>query len=221
MHYMLNKLGYAIMKAGVHSAQLEKLRTTLFSEGKAGTRCLLDDATVCEVSRQLKGQLSESGLLSSLAIAIQAIAFDKTANSNWKVTWHQDLMYPFAAHPQAAEYTLSCEKDGIVYAKPPVKVLEQLTAVRLHLDDCDESNGPLKISPGSHQHGIVKSEDVASLVQANGEVTCLARKGEVILMKVLALHASSKATHPKNRRVLHIVYHSGDVITEKWHRAIG
>ena len=221
MHYKLEDVGYSVMKTDINSVQIEQLRATLFSERKAGARCLLDDANVCEVSRQLKDQLSNSGLLSPSAIAIQAIAFDKTANTNWQVTWHQDLMYPFTAHPHSTDYTLSCEKDGVVYARPPLPVLEQLTAVRLHLDDCDEGNGPLKISPGSHQHGIVKSKDVVSLVQTHGEVTCLAREGEVILMKVLALHASSKATHPKHRRVLHIVYHSGDPITEKWHRAMG
>jgi ectoine hydroxylase-related dioxygenase (phytanoyl-CoA dioxygenase family) len=221
MPYKLNNIGYSVMKTGINLVQIEQLRATLFSEGKAGARCLLDDAKVCDVSRQLKDQLSESGFLSPSAIAIQAIAFDKTANTNWQVTWHQDLMFPFASHPQAADYTLSCEKDGVVYARPPLLVLEQLTAVRLHLDDCDEGNGPLKISPGSHQYGIVKSEEVVSLVQTHGEVTCLAREGEVILMKVLALHSSSKAIHPVHRRVLHIVYHSGDPITEKWHRAVG
>ena len=43
----------------------------------------------------------------------------------------------------------------VASAKPPLPVLESMLAVRLHLDSCTESNGPLRISPGTHhRHGF-------------------------------------------------------------------
>jgi hypothetical protein len=41
-----------------------------------------------------------------------------------------------------------------------------------------------------------------------------------LLMKPLLLHASSPATAPKHRRVLHLVFHSGEATAEPWHRAV-
>lgn len=93
-------------------------------------------------------------------------------------------------------------------------------AIRLHLDDCDETNGPLRISPGSHKEGILKSTEIPDHLSTHGETTCLAQEGEVLLMNVLALHASSKAVGPKHRRVLHLVYYGGEPLVEKWHREV-
>jgi hypothetical protein len=58
-------------------------------------------------------------------------------------------------------------------------------------------------------------------VEQNGEVTCLARTGEALLMRPLLLHASSVAKEPRHRRVLHVVYYAGAPIAEKWHREVG
>jgi ectoine hydroxylase-related dioxygenase (phytanoyl-CoA dioxygenase family) len=93
-------------------------------------------------------------------------------------------------------------------------------AVRIHLDDCDETNGPLRVSPGTHQHGVIRSGTIAEIVAQHGETACLAKAGDALLIKPLLLHASSPAAVPKHRRVLHIVYHSGERIAEPWHRAV-
>jgi len=216
----LDNHGFVVANAAIDSITLETLRKTIFIAGEAGTRCLLDVPLVKTVAISLRHHLSLQGLIDEKAIAVQAIAFDKTLSSNWKVTWHQDLMFPFSARTSSAQYGIPCVKDGVDYARPPIEVLTSMTAVRLHLDDCDEMNGPLRISPGSHIDGIVKSSDIPEHLSRHGQFTCFAKEGEVILMKVLALHASSPALRPKHRRVLHIVYYSGGPIEEKWHREI-
>jgi ectoine hydroxylase-related dioxygenase (phytanoyl-CoA dioxygenase family) len=91
----------------------------------------------------------------------------------------------------------------------------------LHLDDCDEVNGSLRVAPGSHRAGILKSTEIARAVAEHGEVPCLAKEGEALLMRPLLLHASSPARVPRHRRVLHLVYYSGERIAERWHREIG
>lgn len=68
---------------------------------------------------------------------------------------------------------------------------------------------------GSHDHGIIPSH-----LTRQAPVTCLANEGEALLMRPLLLHASSQATAPKHRRVLHLVYDCGGPMAEEWHRRI-
>jgi ectoine hydroxylase-related dioxygenase (phytanoyl-CoA dioxygenase family) len=204
----------------VNPDERELLRGSIFKVGDAGARCLLDHPAVASVARGLGRELIDAGILADGAVAIQAIAFDKSADANWKVTWHQDLMFPFARPVQTNGYDLPCMKDGVNYARPPLAVLERLLAVRLHLDDCDDANGPLKVVPGSHRLGIIASDELAAYVASLGTVACTAKEGEALLMRPLLLHASSKAVVPRHRRVLHLVYYAGAPIAEEWHRSV-
>ena len=216
----LEDYGFTILPSSISGANLHELGDTLFNEDRAGERCLLDQPLVQETAVMLKGNLAATGLLCQSAVAIQAIAFNKTAATNWKVAWHQDLMFPFAKKVRAQDFDLPTVKQGIDFARPPEFVLNRLLAVRLHLDDCDATNGPLRISPGTHRAGILKTAEIMDFVAKHGEIPCLAAKGELLLMRPLCIHASSQATEPKNRRVLHFVYDSGDPLPEPWHRAV-
>lgn len=216
----LSEHGWTMMPSGLASELLATLRESLFALELAGTRCLLDEPCVQKTAKRLCSSLISAQILSPNATAIQAIAFDKTAATNWKVTWHQDLMFPLAHPATSPGYDLPARKGGVDYARPPRAVLEALLAVRLHLDDCDASNGPLRVSPGTHQAGVIKSAELAETARRLGEFTCHARAGDVLLMKPLLLHASSPATNPRHRRVLHLVYHDGAPPAEPWHRSV-
>lgn len=216
----LDDRGFCTFPCAIPEELLNALRDTLFNDHNAGERCLLDHPIVRETALSLKRELCEASFLARDAVAIQAIAFNKTATKNWKVAWHQDLMFPFAKRVTSLGFDLPTVKEGIHYARPPQSILEQLLAVRLHLDDCDMTNGPLRISPGTHRYGILKTSEISNIVTRHGEMTALAKKGEALLMRPLTLHASSKATEPKHRRILHFVYYSGGTIQETWHRIL-
>lgn len=216
----LERDGWTRIASGIAEADRASLRDEAFRPGAAGSRCLLDLPSVRSAALRLKRELIASGHLPPGAVAIQAIAFDKTPATNWKVAWHQDLMFPLAAPPATTDYQLPSRKGGVDFARPPLPVLEDLLAVRLHLDPCGAANGPLRVSPGSHREGLIPSGECASRAALGGEISCLAAEGEAILMRPLLLHASSQASEPGHRRVLHVVYHSGDPVAESWHRAI-
>lgn len=216
----LSQSGFSTIRTQTSEAILEALREEVFRTEAAGTRCLLDVPLVREVAVILREQLVADEVLLADAPAIQAIAFDKTSTTNWKVTWHQDVMYPFRGPVRTKGFDLPVIKAGVAYARPPREVLEDLVAVRLHLDLCDATNGSLQVSPGSHRQGVLGSSEIPDCVRRHGEAVCLARPGEALLMKPLLLHASSRAREPRHRRVLHIVYHSGAPIPEPWHRAV-
>lgn len=216
----LSTEGWAIIQTGLAAAELQSLRDNIFSPNSPGQRCLLDHPLVRKVAISLRTELIESKFLPVGAVAIQAIAFDKTPGANWKVTWHQDVMFPFANPVTSPGFELPSFKEGIAYARPPLDVLESLLAVRLHLDDCDENNGPLRVATGSHRSGVLKNSEIGPAIERYETVTCFAKAGEALLMKPLLLHASSPATTPTHRRILHLVYHTGQPISEFWHRSI-
>jgi len=93
-----------------------------------------------------------------------------------------------------------------VYVQPPVNVLEQLVAVRVHIDDCAVESGALRVVPKSQVEGRLNKEQAEALRLQNGETVVPVGRGGVLVMRPLLLHASSKATSHDPRRVLHFVF---------------
>jgi len=97
-------------------------------------------------------------------------------------------------------------KSGVAYAHAPAHALEGVLALRLHLDDSTLQNGPLRVVPGSHRRGVLTDEDVQTLAHEAWPVYCVAAKGDVLAMRPLLVHASSKASDGTARRILHVEY---------------
>lgn len=216
----LERSGHALIATAFSEKELASLCEALFHTKQAGQRCLLDDPLARQAAKALKQALIAEGVLNRESVAIQAIAFDKNPEANWSVPWHQDVMFPLADQASSPGYERPCVKDGVPYARPPRPLLERLLAVRLHLDDCDPGNGPLRVVPGSHGEGILSTESIPPLVASRGERACAALRGQALLMRPLLLHASSRATAPSRRRVLHFVYDEGGPLAKPWHRSV-
>jgi hypothetical protein len=134
----------------------------------------------------------------------KAIYFDKPAGSNWLVAWHQDLMINVAQRADRPGYGPWTAKAGWVAVQPPAAVLENTVTIRLHLDDCDATNGALKVVPGSHRQGVVPAESIASHTAT--ATVCAVPAGGAMLMKPLLLHASNRSTSARPRRVIHLEF---------------
>ena len=183
---------------------LEPLRQ---DKSAAGMRNLL---RLCDALRQFAttGAVFKlaSELLGSAPRPVRGILFDKTPDANWYVTWHQDLSIPVIAKVETPGYGPWSVKDGVIHVQPPAHILEQMVSLRIHLDDCGENNGAIKFIPGSHLSGVLDSNEIGKWREAQEEVVCAARRGDVIAMRPLILHASSTAKSPQQRRVLHLEY---------------
>lgn len=214
----LERDGFGVVPTPFTSKHLDPLRDSLIQNDAPGERCLLDHPGVRMLAISLKNHLASEGHLPANSVAIDAIAFNKTAAKNWKVPWHQDVIFPIHAGGFTDQPDLLTVKQGVSYSRPPREILEQLLAVRLHLDDCGPDNGPLRVSPGTHRLGILLSDSISNQIASHGEASAIARAGEAVLMRPLCLHASSQACKPSHRRVLHFVYHSGPAFS--WHRAV-
>jgi predicted DNA-binding transcriptional regulator YafY len=137
----------------------------------------------------------------------KAIFFDKTQESNWYVTWHQDIVINVMEKIESEGFLGWTKKFGVHGVVPPDEYLKDIVTIRIHLDDTDESNGALKVIPGSHNKRL--ADDEINLISQNSipyisEVDACG----IQIMKPLLLHASSKATSQKHRRVIHLEFAS-------------
>jgi len=130
--------------------------------------------------------------------------FDKPGGSNWFVAFHQDLTIAVDKRTTFPGFSCWTVKQDQFAVQPPVDVLENIFTVRIHLDDTDEHNGALKVIVGSHRKGIVRPEEVDR--SAEREVVCRVKRGGVMIMKPLLLHASGRTVDARNRRVIHIEF---------------
>jgi len=137
----------------------------------------------------------------------KAIFFDKTPESNWYVTWHQDIIINVKQKIETEGFTGWTKKSGVHGVCPPEEVLKDTVTIRIHLDDTDETNGALKVIPGSHNKKL-SDEEVSLITQNSIPYICDVAACGIQIMKPLVLHSSSKATSQKHRRVIHLEFNT-------------
>lgn len=217
----LEERGFSILKGSSRFVDLEGL-SSITSGPTAGHRNLLDFP---EITALAAGPILTdlvAPVLGPNAFAVRGILFDKTPDVNWKVTWHQDLTIAVRDPKEVPGFSAWSLKGGQVHVQPPVSILENMLAVRLHLDDCGPDNGPVRVLPGSHRHGRIAESDIPAWRQRVAEVVCTVPRGGVLLMRPLLLHASSPAVSASRRRVLHIEYAAEELPGGlEWRWAVG
>ena len=163
---------------------------------------------------QLKRFLDTAGPIGAIAAAVlgpkanpvRAILFDKTAERNWVLGWHQDRTIAVKERVHMDGFGPWTVKSGLIQVEPPFEILERMVTVRVHLDAVNNTNAPLRIVPGSHKLGRLPEAKIARLVAALGERICLAKRGDVWLYATPIVHASMAADPPRRRRVLQVDY---------------
>jgi ectoine hydroxylase-related dioxygenase (phytanoyl-CoA dioxygenase family) len=215
--------GYVIVPPALEENACDALLTQITgaSGTRAGTRNLLSKDWCQQLAHSLKQHRTIAKLLPLKPAAVQCTFFVKSPDKNWMVKFHQDLSIPVKEKINQPECTRWSEKEGTLFLQAPGSILRNLVAVRVHLDDCTSRNGSLRVVPGSHHLGHITEKEIAAERQRLGEVACAAKKGSVLLMRPLLLHASSKATVSSYRRVLHFLFGPSSLpFGLEWHQAI-
>ena len=208
MTAQFGQLGYALVPGVLAVDDCARLAGLVEPAAAAsgGTRCLLAQPWCAALAAQLRADPRLAGCIGPGALAVQCTYFEKSAGRNWLVPLHQDLSIPVAARVDAQALRGWSVKEGTLFVQPPPTVLENLVAVRVHLDPCEAEDGPLMVVPGSHRAGVLAQLDAAAAREAAPAVACIAGIGDALLMRPLLLHASSKAAGQGRRRVLHFVF---------------
>ena len=195
--------------AGVLPAEQCEAIIECVSPGKTasgGTRRLLEQSWCASLAQRLRQHPVLSKLVPAQFVAVQCTYFEKSTARNWLVSVHQDLSIPVAERVSDPTLEGWSQKEASVFVQAPIAVLEQLVAVRVHLDPCTEQDGPLRVVPGSHRHGRIEPDEAAAIRAKATEVACCAQRGEALALRPLLLHASSKATGTSKRRVLQFLF---------------
>jgi ectoine hydroxylase-related dioxygenase (phytanoyl-CoA dioxygenase family) len=135
---------------------------------------------------------------------VKSIYFDKPEQSNWFVSYHQDLTISVDKKMDVEGFGPWTVKQNQFSVQPTLDVLENNFTIRIHLDDTDENNGALKVIPKSHLKGVYRPETIDWKKET--ESICSVKKGGVMFMKPLLLHSSNRTINNNKRRVIHIEF---------------
>ncbi len=210
--------GFALISGVMNDSERQTLLAALGEVTGAGRRGLLGLPAVAVLARSERWLELARAHLPVEPRPVRAIYFDKSAEANWGVAWHQDLTIALQARVEMAGFGPWSVKEGIPHVQPPVDLLERMLTIRLHLDDADETNGALRVLGGSHRFGRLSAERIQELRGQEDGFLCEAAAGDALLMRPLLLHASGRSVSPRHRRVLHIEY-AGYALPEplQWH----
>ena len=215
----LEQQGFLLIKSALSDEQIEFLtgaaEAVRRNSNVPGLRNLLSKSSAIKefATEGLAGQLAQD-LLGVRPLPVRGILFDKTADSNWYVTWHQDVSIPVRNRVELTGYGPWSTKDGILHVQPTASILEKMVSLRIHLDNCPENNGAIKFIAGSHKLGVLDSEQQKQIKESSEPVTCAAERGDIIAMRPLIMHSSSESEVAGHRRVLHLEYAGTDLPAE-------
>jgi hypothetical protein len=114
-----------------------------------------------------------------------------------------------------APLALRLHKDGFAWLRKALSpsacralsaVLRHMLFVRVHLDDSTARSGAMEIAPGTHKHGIVRSDRLDMVADAAPHLMCEAAAGDILVLLMLVLHRSAPAQAATARRVLRLDY---------------
>nr|WP_249665260.1 phytanoyl-CoA dioxygenase family protein [Mucilaginibacter sp. Bleaf8] len=165
------------------------------------------DAKAMALTKKLQNIINQ--LFGNGYFLVKSIYFDKPEKSNWFVSYHQDLTISVDRRVEQPGFGPWTVKQNQFAVQPPLSILQQNFTVRIHLDDTDETNGALKVIPGSHAKGIYRPETIDWSHET--EDICTVPKGGIMIMRPLLLHASNRTTGNKRRRVIHIEFSKAEL----------
>jgi len=201
---LVEQEGFAVVPVCLDEGTVDRL-CKHFDDGRHPQRNLLSVPSVRRLATSKAVREVVGTVLGPKCFAIRGIFFNKTKSSNWKVVWHQDLTIAVRERRDVIGFGPWTMKAGVLHVQPPAEVMGGILAVRLHLDESEHDNGPLRVIAGSHGDGRLSAEEIARWQKGNC-VTCVVPKGGALLMRPLLLHASSACVVPIPRRVIHLEF---------------
>lgn len=202
--------GFRVIPGVLSPVDLEPVTKWLDSlpqrRGSGGVRRVLGAPAVAALALDDRVTALAREFVGANATPFRATLFDKSPHANWLVAWHQDAVLPLERRVESPEWGPWTVKGSTLHAAAPGWALEQVVAIRIHLDDSRGDNGSLRVLPNTHCSGVLGPEAIAHAASSIPAVECTVPRGGVVVMRPLTLHASSKSRNDAARRVLHVEY---------------
>ena len=176
--------------------------------GRPGARLRDAAALAALLSPERAIGRAAAGALAAIGVAgeprpVRAILFDKNADANWALGWHQDRTVAVRERHPCEGFGPWTIKQGVIHVAPPFALLRRMVTLRIHLDSVDADNAPLLIAEATHDR-LWPEGEIAGAVAAACVHPCLAARGDIWAYATPILHASAAATRPRRRRVLQV-----------------
>ncbi len=209
MREQFERNGFSIVESVIQPSECDDMiaRLERFTEyrSRAGIRNLMTFPEVAAISNDPRLIGLTIHIIGQPLIPFKATLFEKSGKANWLVAWHQDTAIPVEKAVNSDGWGPASVKEGITFMHAPAPVLSKILAIRIHLDASTDSNGPLRVVPGTHTKRL-SDDDLSGVAAVRPQEVCTVGKGGVIAMSPLLVHASSKCNTDEPRRVLHIEY---------------
>lgn len=140
---------------------------------------------------------------------VKSIYFDKPPKANWLVAWHQDLTISIKEKLEIQGFKNWLKKSTYFSVEPPQPYLDNIITLRIHLDNCTQENGALRVLANTHKR-IQKQKDLSTQVFDSVQ-TCEAKKGAILAMKPLIWHSSRRSENEAKRRIIHLEFSNLDL----------
>ena len=158
--------GFAILHGVLTRFEVEALTDEFartLRQGKAGIRHALTNSRISAVAHETRLLDMVRAILGEYAFPFRATLLNKSRETNWLITWHQDTALPLQERRDISGWGPWSVKEGIIYAHAPAIALNKVLALRLHLDDSTAANGPLRVLPGTHTLGVLTDVSIQQL----------------------------------------------------------
>ena len=142
-----------------------ELQHSTLVRSRAGARHLMRVPLVQQLARDSRLVTIAARFVGPEAVPFRATLFDKSSANNWLVVWHQDTALPLRERRDIPGWGPWSVKAGITYAHSPATELSRVVALRLHIDDSDTDNGPLRVLPGTHTMGMLSDAEIGQLAR--------------------------------------------------------
>lgn len=221
----INEQGFAVVENVLPAESIEPLIEELakatWRRSRAGVRHALAHDAVSALAQSPRLLDMAQQVLGGSAFPFHATLFDKSPKANWLVAWHQDTALPIRDRQDTSGWGPWSVKEGVIYAHAPALALSRVLALRVHLDDSTEQNGPLRVLPRTHTLDVLSDDAIHELAAEVSAVTCPVLRGGILVMRPLLVHASSKSQTEMPRRVLHIEYAASVNVADGLELAVG
>lgn len=156
------------------------------------------------------------GLLEG-AKPVRVVAFNKTKTMNWGVPWHQDRVIAVKEKCNYSDFSNWSKKNGVWHCEPSLDLLKCMFFFRIHIDDTNEENGCLELALGSHKRGMIPARDASVTALDFPNEVCIAKRGDVLVVKMLTLHRSMPSKSAQDRATIRVDYSATQLpVPMKW-----
>lgn len=142
----------------------------------------------------------------SNASPVRQVFFNKSAQYNWGIGWHQDRVIAVDKKRSISGFDHWSHKAGFWHCEPPEEYLQNMVFTQIYLDDVSMDSGPTVVASKSHRFGKIEAGNILNVVDQCDEIGCTASVGDVLVAKMLLLHKSKKSKQSTQRRILRIDY---------------